>query len=396
MQLPELTRRNFLKGLTYAGCCTILSWPQLLWASVPTEQRLLVVVLRGAMDGLGAIPAIGDRDYQASRGNLAFKDNGLLQLDGFFAMNAALGPFHDLYQNKELVILHATATPYRERSHFDAQDLLENGSTKPHYLKTGWLGRTVDTMGGTVHSLAIGPNVPLLLQGTQLADSWSPSLLPEVDQDFLTRVAFMYQADPLLSKTAKELLSGIDSQQQAMEGEKSRNQQFVQMMETTAGFMTQPNGARIASIDLDGWDTHSGQGLDNGRLGQALKNLSEGVVAFKKGMGSLWSQTTVLVITEFGRTVMANGSGGTDHGTGGAAFMAGGNVIGGRMIGDWPGLAKQNLYQGRDLYPTNDLRSLMKAVLRDHLKLHDDQIEENIFPDSQQAKAFTGLFKSAV
>lgn len=361
MKKDKLTRRDFLKNtLTLAGGLTLLTLPRFVWAELPTEQRLLVVVLRGAMDGLGAVPALGDPHYQQARGALAFQDKGFLPLNTFFALNAAAAPFQKMFTDNELLILHAAATPYRDRSHFDGQDLLENGTIKPHALKTGWLGRTIDSLGGTVKSLAIGPSVPLLLLGQQNTESWSPSILPQASEDFLMRVSHMYAADPLLSKTVNPVLKEANTLKMADNAEVARSQQFLNMMQMAAQFMVKENGARVASIDAEGWDTHAGQGLDQGRLGQALKNLSNGIVAFKEGMGTFWAKTAVLVVTEFGRTVMVNGSGGTDHGTGSAAFLVGGNVNGGRVIGEWPGLSPKALYQGRDLYPANDLRSLPK------------------------------------
>ncbi len=393
MSSHDPLRRRFLKHLAlFAGSAALINVPRILWASIPTERRLLVIIQRGAMDGLGAVPPIGDPDYHQARGSLAFNDKGILPLNGFFAMNAALPSFQKLYTEKELIILHATATPYRERSHFEAQDLLENGTTKPHGLNTGWLGRTVDSLGGKVNSLAIGPNIPLLLQGKKIAESWSPSIMMPPDHDFINRVTRMYAADPLLSKTVNSVISDTVNTDNAMGGEGARRQQFTSMMQMAANMMLKDNGARIASIDIGGWDTHADQGLDGGRLGQALKNLSQGVEAFKQAMSSVWAQTAILVITEFGRTVMVNGSNGTDHGTGTTAFLLGGNIKGGQIIGDWPGLSKSALYQERDLYPANDLRRLTKAVLQDHLGVSHAEIEQRIFPNSASAIPFSGLF----
>lgn len=387
-------RRRFIKNAAIlAGSSLLLQFPKILWAAIPTDRRLLVIVQRGAMDGLGAVPAIGDPNYIQARGSLAFTDKGILPLNGFFALNSAIPTFQKLYTDQELVILHAAATPYRERSHFEAQDLLENGSTKPHGLNTGWLGRTVDSLGGTVNSLAIGPTIPLLLQGKKIAESWSPSIMTPPDHDFITRVSRMYAADPLLSKTVNSVISDTTNMDASMGGEMARRQQFTSMMQMAANLMLKENGARIASIDIGGWDTHADQGLDAGRLAQALKNLSQGVDAFKQAMGAVWAQTAILVITEFGRTVMVNGSNGTDHGTASAAFLLGGNVKGGQIIGDWPGLAKSALYQERDLFPANDLRSLLKAALLDHLSVPLPEIEQRIFPNSDSAKPYSGLFR---
>lgn len=387
--MKDISRRHFIAGAGGLGMLGILGWPGMSLAALNTQKRLMLVILRGAMDGLGAVPPVGDKSYRYARGALAMPDAGLLPLDGFFAMNAALKPLHDLYQSRELVVLHATATPYRDRSHFDAQDLLENGTIKPHQVSTGWLGRTINAMGGSAEGLAMGATVPLVLQGSTHVQSWAPAILPEVDQDFMGRVARMYEHDPLLSTAIAQqsIMGGVDSR-----GMGQGKRQFTDMMKVAAGFMKKESGARIGSIDIGGWDTHSGQGTTNGRLAAALQNLAEGVAAFRTEMGPAWKNTTVLMLTEFGRTVAANGSGGSDHGTGSAAFMAGGSVKGGRVLGDWPGLAQNNLFEGRDLYPANDMRSLIKAVLQQHMGIPPEIVERDIFPQSAQARAIPGLF----
>lgn len=389
MREPDLSRRAFLAGAGFAACCALMGVPSLSLASAPTDRRLMVVILRGGMDGLAAIPAIGDKSYHTARGGLALPDKTLLKLDGFFAMNAAMPHLHKLYQDRQMLVLHAAASPYRERSHFEAQDLLENGSGKPHGLTTGWLGRTVTALGGTVQGLAIGPSIPLVLQGGGAVQSWAPSVLPQVSDDYLSRITYMYDADPVLGPALKEAMD-MEDDTGGMAGKQQR--QFVGMMKTAASFMAKPDGARLASIDLTGWDTHANQGTEAGRFAQALKTLSEGVDAFRTAMGPLWNQTAVLMITEFGRTVSVNGSGGTDHGTASAAFLAGGRVNGGRIVGDWPGLAEKSLFEGRDLYPANDIRSLLKGLLAQHLGIPAPVIEQKILPQSGQVAALSRLF----
>jgi uncharacterized protein (DUF1501 family) len=390
----DISRRNFLMGASFATCCALTGIPTLSFASAATEQRLLVIILRGGMDGLAAIPAIGDADYHKARGSLALDDKLLLDLDGYFAMNAAMPELHQLYRQKELLVLHAAASPYRERSHFEAQDLLENGTPKPHGVSTGWLGRTVTSLGGKVHGLAIGPSVPLVLQGASGIQSWAPSALPEVSEDYLARIQYMYQNDQVLNAALQEATGFDDEGSAGMKGQKGQRQ-FVGMMKTAASFMAKPTGARIASIDLTGWDTHAGQGTAQGRFAQVLKVLSEGVATFKTDMGPLWAKTNVLMITEFGRTVAVNGSGGTDHGTASAALLAGGNINGGRVLGDWPGLSSAKLYEERDLYPANDLRALIKGLLAEHMGLQADQIERDVFPQSNSVKPMQGIIRKA-
>ena len=385
----ELSRRKFMIGLGAFSCCSMVGWSKLAMAALPTDQRLMVVIQRGAMDGLAAVAPFGDRFYHTARGDLALPDTALLNLNNFFAMHKSLQKFYDLYAQKKLIVLHAVATPFRTRSHFDAQDLLENGSSSPHGLTTGWLGRTVDVLGNNTEGLAIGPTIPLVLNGSKHVESWAPSHLPEADRDFLARVQRMYEQDQSLSNALSQAMGMSETADNMQTG---GGNQFIGMMKSAANFMKQPDGARLATIDIGGWDTHANQGTDKGRLAQNFDVLGQGIDAYQTEMGELWSKTAVLVITEFGRTVMGNGTGGSDHGTGSTAFLMGGSVNGGFVVGDWPGLAPQNLFENRDLYPANDLRSLLKGVLGQHMGVSAQFLDQTIFPGSEKVQGFRNLF----
>lgn len=386
--MVDLSRRHFIQQAGILSLASMLPFRFAL-ASTPTNKRLLVVILRGAMDGLHAVVPYSDSNYAAARGSMALPQNAehLIVLDKTFALHKALEPIAPLYTNKELLILHAAATPYRERSHFDAQDLLENGSNQPHQLSTGWLNRAVASMPGS-SAIALGPSVPLLLRGNGKVTSWAPPTLPDVDDDFMARVIHMYENDALLNGT----LQGAMNNGSGISGNGRGQRAFISMMQQAATFMAAPAGPRIGSIDLGGWDTHTNQGLATGRLPTALKILAEGLVAYRQGMGAAWNDTAVLVMTEFGRTVKANGSGGTDHGTASVAFLLGGAVNGGRIVGDWPGLAR--LYEDRDLMPVNDIRGLLKGTLVGHLGIPDAQVSGTVFPNSAAAAPIAGLFRS--
>lgn len=384
----RLTRRDFL--LSTGLCAAAATWPgRLALAYAATEKRLLLVILRGGMDGLAAVVPYGDRVYAGARGDMALPQNAesLVVLDHHFAMHKSLAPLAALFQQKELLVLHAAATPYRERSHFEAQDLLENGSLKPHGISTGWLSRAVAVLPGT-SAVAVGPAVPLVLRGDAPVTSWAPSILPEVDDDFLNRVMHMYEHDPLLSKA----VAGAMQEDGRMQGNTRGPRAFVGMMQKAALFLSAPKGARIGAIDMGGWDTHANQGTADGRLANNMEILAEGLTAFRQGMGAQWENTAVLVVTEFGRTVKSNGTGGTDHGTAGVAFLLGGSVQGGQVVGDWPGLSR--LYEGRDLYPANDLRRLLKGTLHGHLGIAEAQLAETVFPGSGSAAPFQSLFRA--
>jgi len=384
-----VSRRSFLGGLGFITLAQ--TWPfRLAMAAAPTDKRLLLVILRGAMDGLGAVVPYSDPAYHDIRGKLAMEGNSddLIAINSDFAFAKALAPVSAMYAKGEAAFMHATATPYRSRSHFDAQDLLENGSIKPMGLGTGWLNRTLDAMHGK--GIAIGPTIPLVMRGPASIASWSPSILPEVDDDFMARAMRMYDDDELLhnalAQTGMASASGMDKN---AKGQRA----FIPMMQKAAEFLSGPSGARVGSIDIGGWDTHAQQGTGEGRLATNLAILAEGLSSFKTAMGTEWNNTALLVVTEFGRTARPNGTGGTDHGTGTTALVLGGRVNGGRMLGDWPGMGK--LYEDRDLLPANDLRSLLKGTLAQHLGIPDEVLTASIFPDSAAAKPTPNLFRPA-
>ena len=399
-----LTRRRLLvlgaAGVAYAGGI------RLALASAPTDNRVVVVVLRGAMDGLAAVPPYGDRDYASQRGSLAFEEpgkaGGCLDLDGHFGLNPALAPLMPLWQSGELAVLHAAATPYRARSHFDGQDMLETGGAA-HALADGWLNRAVAEMPDDGRSLAlsVGPSVPLILRGSAEVGSWSPEqILPAASQDLLDRLADLYRDDPLFSKA---LADGLQAQQVSDEvmgasGGAVKSLKRADYLPAAAKgvgeLLADPRGPRVAVLEALGWDTHQGQGLMTGRLPTALKSLADSLAALKQAMQPVWARSTVVVATEFGRTVAPNGTNGTDHGTGTAAFVLGGNVDGKRVIADWPGLSSDRLYQGRDLAPTTDLRSVFKAICQRPLGLDEMTVENKIFPDSRAAPAMSDLLRA--
>jgi uncharacterized protein (DUF1501 family) len=383
--------------------------PRAVVAKATTESRLVVVILRGAMDGLAAVPPHGDRDYRGLRGDLAIgapgKSDGAIDLDGFFGLHPArAAPLHDVYAQRQLAVVHAVATPYRDRSHFDGQDLLENGTPTPHAVHDGWLNRALGLIGGSqTLGLSVGQSVPLMLRGQAAVTSWSPVKLPEVSPEFLDKVADLYRNDPVFAPAlalglGDQALVDKVSDAPGMEsgGLKmnmlKRGSGLVKTVTTTVGkLLADPAGPRVAVIDVPGWDTHANQGTTNGRLAPVLAGLAEGLVSLQQAMAPVWSKTVVLTLTEFGRTAHPNGTGGTDHGTATAAFVMGGAVNGGRVIADWPGLSNARLYQSRDLAPTTDTRALCKAILRNHLGLPQDAIDRVVFPESTAVRPLEDL-----
>lgn len=374
--------------------------PQVSFASTTsaTDKKFILIILRGAMDGLGAVPAYGDPGYAKQRGALAFSENEILKLDGLFGLNPALKNLHDMYRVGEVNILHAIASPYRSRSHFDGQDILESGADQSMSGQSGWLGRLLNQQGGPDDhkAIALAHGLPLILRGSDRSTNWAPSQLPGLSDDLIMRLRQMYQNDKILKNSLEQALMADEIAASAMKGDKPRRRR--QSLQTSAGhavkFLTADNSPNIAILEGYGWDTHTGQGTTKGPLANSLQDLDQALGILKQQLGRDWQNTAVAVVTEFGRTAWVNGNNGTDHGTGGVAFLLGGAVMGGNVITDWPGLQSKDLYQDRDLYPTRDLRTLFKGILQDHLLVNPAVIEAKIFPKSQDAKAMEGLFKT--
>jgi uncharacterized protein (DUF1501 family) len=387
--------------------------PRVLLANGATESdaRFIFVILRGALDGLAAVAPYVDSNYARVRGELALSmpgtEGGALKLDGSFALHPSLVNLHRRYGAGELIVFHAVASPYRERSHFDGQDLLENGTIKPHGALDGWLNRALtalpsDRVRNTEKfAMAFAQNVPLVLRGDKRVGSWAPSRMASADDDTLQRIADMYAGNDYFSGRLKAALAAdamANDSGMADGSESGRRDPLggIAAIATAAGRMMKgADGARIAVIETNGWDTHANQGAERGLLANRLAALDGALESLRTELGAAWRNTAVLVATEFGRTVAINGTRGTDHGTATCAFLFGGAVKGGRIIAEWPGLSANDLYQGRDLRPTQDLRGICKAVLIEHLGVAEESLERRIFPDSGGAKRLQGLIRSA-
>ena len=395
-----ITRRTLLKQT--AGGVAMFSLPgvRLHLAHADTgEQRLAVLILRGGLDGLAAVPPYGDPDYQRVRPRIAVpppgESDGALDLDGQFGLNPALAPIHPLFRRDELLILHALGAQHHTRSHFDAQDLLENGTAKPHGADDGWLNRVLNVVAPDRKALglALGRSVPLLMRGPTSVRTWAPGFLPKVEEDFLDRLAAIYSHDALFRTAFAEgrtssAAAGMTDPQAARKA--AGGKAFGVIAAQAGKLLAAPDGPRIATLESTGWDTHVNQ---VGGLKNLLGDLAGGLMAFRDNMGAAWNNTVLVAVSEFGRTVEENGSRGTDHGTGGIAFLIGGAVAGGRIGGKWPGLVPKARFEGRDLLPTTSVRSLFKGVLRDHVNVAEAALEEIVFPDSRAAPAIDGLIR---
>lgn len=395
MTSHPLHRRTFLQGAALGG----LAWmmPGLALAEAETESRFVLVILRGALDGLAAVPPYGDGNYARQRGQLAITAPAH-KLDGLFGLNPGLAQLHARYEAKELVVFHAVASQYRERSHFDGQDWLENGAGAG--VHDGWINRMLPSLplarGRKTEEIAIAvsQNVPLVMRGDARVNSWAPSQLPEADSDTLDRIADLYSTDAQLSSRLQSALAANGMVNDGM-GKAGRDPAGQFNVIAAAAGKLLAGSSRIAVMDVTGWDTHANQGAEQGQLANRLRGLDQGLETLRTTLGPVWKQTAVLVVTEFGRTVAVNGTRGTDHGTGACAFLVGGAVAGGRVVSDWPGLARSYLYEGRDLQPTLDLRSVFKGVLAEHLAMAESELEQRVFPKSREAKAIEGLMRKA-
>jgi uncharacterized protein (DUF1501 family) len=379
-----LNRRLFLGA---AGA--VLATPGLALAAAATDRRFVFIILRGAMDGLSAVMPVGDPAYAALRGAFGPPPNAgaALPLSSDFALHPALAEMGALYRKGEALFVHAIASPYRERSHFDAQNVLETGGTAAYALKDGWLNRLLPLLPRVREpAVALSPALPMALRGAAPATSYAPSQLPQADDDLLARVGAMYAGDPQLHALWNE---AIDARMMAGSDATGKSNPAA-LGRLAATFLAKPEGARVAVIELGGWDTHSGQA---GRLNTQLKQLDGTIAALRDGLGPAWAETVIVAATEFGRTAAPNGTGGTDHGTGGVALLAGGAVKGGRVVADWPGLAPAQLYDGRDLRPTADLRAMFAGLAAEQFRIDPARVARTVFA-GEAVRPLLGLVRS--
>jgi uncharacterized protein (DUF1501 family) len=395
MPMMQLTRRSALLGLTSAW---MLGRSSLAFADAATDKRFVVVILRGALDGLAAVVPYGDRNLAGWRGGLipgaVGTPGGMYDLGGFFGLHPALGGLHDMYAAGEMLPVHAVAGPYRSRSHFDAQDYLESGTD--HRLTSGWLNRVVSALPASpspaVEALAIGVSIPLLLRGPATVENWAPESFQSPPPDLYARIAMINAGDPLTGPLIREGYAERGFAQSALgeAGMETQSNSFATLAGAAGRMMAATNGPRIVALEAGGWDTHAKQVA---LLAPPLRYLDQGLVALKQGLGPAWKDTAVLVMTEFGRTVRMNGTLGTDHGTATAAFVLGGAVAGGRVGGTWPGLRQGQLFENRDLAPTADLRAVALGLLADHLGLPPARFGE-VFPGSTGVNPMSGLIRA--
>lgn len=419
------TRRELLKAMA-ASAVTLTLWPRAAWSSPAAPPLLLVVMLRGGLDGLHALPPIGDGAWGALRGALPFApgDNAgkPVAIDRDFALHPSLQYAAQLYREKAFMPVVAIAPPYQGRSHFEAQDCVENGSARPGGATDGWMNRCVAALRGD-EGLALATAMPLIMRGPAKVSTWSPPLPTGIDPDLLRRLDTLYAEDSRLAEAWSRAVAeshddatlGVDATMAAMPGPQAvvdraggraaaravANPARAQaayggglpgMMAAAGKFMARGDGPQVAFVEDTGWDTHA---AEVGTLQRKLAQLDDGLKQYHQAMGPAWDRTAVVIVTEFGRTAKFNGTGGTDHGTGGMAFLAGGAIAGGRIAGQWPGLSAQDLNEGRDLQATTDMRALFKGVLAAHLRMPRDVLDTSVFPGSAAVRPLEGLLRAS-
>ena len=382
-----IDRRTFIRTGA-AGAALLAAAPHLAVAQVGTDRRFVFVIQRGAADGLATLAPTGDPDFARVRGAFAEDFARGTSLGSFFTLHPDLAETGRLYAAREALFAHAVASPYRERSHFDGQNVLETGGHAAYVLRDGWMNRLLALLPrGEARAMAVSATVPMVLRGPREVASYAPSALPDASDDLLARVATLYEQDAALHSAWLQAM-----QTRAMAGDLSAGggQNAAATGALAARLLTGEEGARLAVIETGGWDTHANQ---RGRLGFQLRGLDALLAALKSGLGYSWRNTLVIVATEFGRTVAPNGTGGTDHGTAAAAMLFGGDVAGGRVLADWPGLGQSALHEGRDLRPTLGLDALIAGAVAGHYRLDPVRTAQALFPEGAAIRPVEGLIR---
>lgn len=389
--MTPLDRRTLLAGSLALGASG-LTLPRIAFAQGSGTRNLLFVLLRGAADGMAMLAPVGDPGFAAMRAQLLADYEGAARLDSFFAIHPALSEIGKAAAAGEALFVHAAATTYRERSHFDGQNILETGGVTPYLNKDGWLNRLAALLneqrgGEPMRALAIASAVPLALRGSAPVSNYAPSALPQASEDLIARVSQLYANDSELGQLWSRAL---ETQAMVADDELNNLRDASASGQLTASLMRDANGARIGMIELGGWDTHANQ---RGVFARRAAQLDTLIAAYRAAMGPAWADTMVVVATEFGRTARLNGTGGTDHGTASAALIMGGPVRGGRVIADWPGLNENQLFERRDLAPTIALESVLAGAVAEHLRLDPKQAMARLFP-SRSAGPLSGIVRA--
>ena len=402
-----MKRRDFIQLAALSGAILLPLGRNAWAASVPdsavTQRKLIVIMLRGAVDGLSVVAPYGDTEYYRLRPNIAVprpgQENGAIDLDGYFGLNPALTSLQPLWRQGKLAFVHASGSPDLTRSHFDAQDYLESGTPGRKATQDGWMNRLLGQLPGPItptRAVSVGPVMPRILSGSIEASNIAsgaagsrPTLLdrPKIGKAFDQ----LYSGDDKYSKTFqqaqethKEVMNSMDNEiqaeMQAANGGAPLPNGFPDDAERLARLMRNDPNVQFAFLALGGWDTHANQGTVQGQLANRLTPLGSGLASLAQHLGPMFDDTTIVVMSEFGRTVKQNGNNGTDHGHGNVMWILGGPVNGGKVYADWQGLDVRHLHEGRDVPVTTDFRWVLAQIAERHLRLPDSRLQQ-VFPD---------------
>lgn len=371
-----ISRRNFLKAsavLTFAGL------PELTLGEQPSDKRLLTILLRGGLDGLYAVPPVGDKGLSGLRPHI--NPDHLLKLDGFFGLHPAFKTIGEMYAKNETLIVHATSLPYTGRSHFEGQNIMETGVMVPYAVTTGWMGRALDLQG--YHAVSMSLPVPLILRGRREADNFYPTWLPAVPARLLDKVLPLWSVDTTFPDFPEKMEADLNHPQQPLDYVGARAD-IKSLAIEAAQRLRDDTGPRMAVLDYVGFDTHSNEPTENNRL---MAQVDEAIAVFRGEIGDdVWKNTYIVTVTEFGRTAAENGSMGTDHGWGTAILLMGGALKKGGVVADWTGLKSKQLFEGRDLRATIDARELYGALMSSVLGVDPVKVRQSVFDHSPEGR----------
>jgi len=374
-----MKRRNFLKGSL--GTLYMMASPNMAFPDVKLpEKRLLVVLLRGGLDGLAAVPPLADKNLSKIRKDVLVQ--GANDLDGFFGIHPNLKFLENEYHSGNAAFVHATSFPYTGRSHFDGQNIMETGSEQAYAVTSGWVGRAMNAAGFS--SLAVSLPIPIILRGNEVNSNYFPTNFSKATKKEYAEVEKMWNSDSQLNGMLKD----ISSRDRMKHGRGDT----IDLVGYAASQMHKTNGPRVGLLEIDGFDTHALQGNEQGEHAELLEDLDNILRVFKERMGPLYDDTAIVTVTEFGRTAFENGTQGTDHGWASSMILAGGLVKGKQVVSDWPGLSKRNLFEDRDLTMTIDARDIYAEVVKTVFDLEDDVISEHVFLGYKPEKYY-GLLK---
>jgi uncharacterized protein (DUF1501 family) len=376
-----ISRRTFL---TSSMTVTLLGSPIFSALAEKRNKRNLVVIsLRGGMDGLSAVPPI-DPKLEKFRPDILVKKT--LPLTSDFALHPSLKNFHSAWKQDKAAIVHSTNIPYTNRSHFEGQDLMESGGIKPFAEYTGWLGRGMETAG--LEGLAIALPMPLILRSKANLDNYFPTKLSTPSPEIMKRVAKTYPVNSNLKSTIERVIMRPYSM---LSGSGSRK--AYRLAGTAAQALARADGPRVAVFDMNGFDTHAAQGGSNGEHAEKLYNLDKIFGTLRKNLGSSFDNTLIVTLTEFGRKVEQNGGNGTEHGYGTAVLMMGGLIKKAQVYSDWPGLTQKNMFEGQDLNSTTDARSIYCSAMAVAFETDFEKLQRQVFWNNKLLNLQDKLFR---